>query len=177
MEKEQWDLELDKYAYMYGRVVNKKARWNICFDNKPQAPDYENKKGRVIAYDNVPILKYVYNLFGEYFGNKAIDLKGEGNYYYDEKCGIGYHGDAERRRVLALRIGRSMPLYYRWYKEGKIVGKEIKIEMNCGDIYVMSEKAVGTDWKKKKCFTLRHSTGDDKYTHSMPKVKKNKIKE
>jgi hypothetical protein len=26
-------------------------------------------------------------------------------------------------------------------------------------MYVMSEKAVGTDWKKKKIYTLRHATG------------------
>jgi hypothetical protein len=33
-----------------------------------------------------------------------------------------------------------------------------------GDIYVMSEKAVGTDWKKKVIYTLRHSTGCAKFT-------------
>lgn len=33
-----------------------------------------------------------------------------------------------------------------------------------GDIYVMSEKAVGTDWKKKNLYTLRHATGCSKFT-------------
>lgn len=28
----------------------------------------------------------------------------------------------------------------------------------------MSEKTVGTDWKKKNIPTLRHATGIDKYT-------------
>ena len=28
----------------------------------------------------------------------------------------------------------------------------------------MSEKSVGTDWKKKNIYTLRHATGSDKYT-------------
>jgi len=30
-------------------------------------------------------------------------------------------------------------------------------------MYVMSEKAVGTDWKEKKIYTLRHATGCEKY--------------
>ncbi len=33
-----------------------------------------------------------------------------------------------------------------------------------GDIYVMSEKAVGTDWHMKKIFTLRHATGCAQFT-------------
>ncbi len=28
----------------------------------------------------------------------------------------------------------------------------------------MSKKAVGTDWKKKTIHTLRHSTGNNKFT-------------
>ena len=29
------------------------------------------------------------------------------------------------------------------------VGKSIDIKLNNGDVYIMSEKAVGADWKKK----------------------------
>ena len=32
-----------------------------------------------------------------------------------------------------------------------------------GDFYVMSEKTVGTDWKKKSILTLRHASGASKY--------------
>jgi hypothetical protein len=38
------------------------------------------------------------------------------------------------------------------------------IELAHGDMYAMSEKAVGFDWKKKKIFTLRHATGCDRFT-------------
>jgi hypothetical protein len=40
------------------------------------------------------------------------------------------------------------------------------IKLNDGDMYIMSEKAVGTDWKKKNICTLRHSAGikGSKYT-------------
>lgn len=163
--EEQSSLNVDKKAFMYGRVVNKNARWNLCFDEKSKEPDYENGKGRVIAFSEIPVTKAIVDSFENYFGEKAKDLKGEGNYYFDiKKCGIGFHGDSERRKVLAFRLGGNMDLHYQWFKEGEEVGKRIKIELNGGDIYVMSEKAVGTDWKKKKIYTVRHATGCDKFT-------------
>lgn len=40
-------------------------------------------------------------------------------------------------------------------------------------MYIMSEKAVGYDWKKRKIPTLRHAAGADKYLIIKEK-KKNK---
>jgi hypothetical protein len=166
MFREQIVLDVDRQAFMYGRVVEKHARWNLCFDDESRAPDYENGKGRIIGYNEVPITKKLYEQFETYFGEKATNLKGEGNYYYDiRKCGIGFHGDSERRKVIGVRLGaNSMPLHYQWFKDGSVVGDRIVLNINGGDIYIMSEKAVGTDWKKKKVFTLRHATGCNKFT-------------
>jgi hypothetical protein len=168
MLAEQISLNLDKQAYMYGRIVNKHARWNLCFDYESRAPDYQNGKGTIIGYREVPITKTFYEQFSVFFGEKAQNLKGEGNYYYDiTKCGIGFHGDSERRKVIAARLGNSStPLHYQWYKNGEPVGEQLIFKVNGGDIYIMSEKAVGTDWKKKNIYTLRHATGASKFTNS-----------
>jgi ribonuclease HI len=165
MWNEQVNIELDKKAFMYGRVVDKHARWNVCFGEESQEPDYERKKGRIVAMDDVPVLKSVVDKFEGVFGPKSVDMKGEGNYYYDVKdCGIGFHGDSERRKVIAFRIGASIPIHYQWFHEGVAVGNRMIIPLDGGDAYVMSEKAVGTDWKKKKIYTLRHATGCAKFT-------------
>ena len=50
-----------------------------------------------------------------------------------------------------------------WHYKGNKIGNKIRIELNGGDMYVMSEKAVGTDWKESNIYTLRHATGCDKY--------------
>lgn len=165
MMKEQVKLEWDKKALMRGRVVNKHARWNLCYDTKSSKPDYENGKGRVIAYSKIPITKLIVDNLEKYFGAKAKNLKGEGNYYYDSsKSGISYHGDSERRKVIGIRLGGPLPIYFQWYHNHEKVGNKIKINLDAGDIYVMSEKAVGTDWKKSTLYTLRHATGAKKYT-------------
>lgn len=167
MFEEHLVLELDKQAWMRGRVVNKHARWNVCFDDEGQEPNYEEKKGRIVAYDDIPVTKKLLSQITTYFGSKAENLKGEGNYYYDKtKCGIGFHGDSERRKVIGIRLGlgESPPLHYQWFRESEPIGERIVLNLNGGDMYVMSEKAVGQDWKRKKIPTLRHATGCKKYT-------------
>ena len=164
--KEQKKLDYDKKAFMYGRVVNKHARWNLCFDDKSREPDYEAGKGRIVGYDEVPLMKALKEQIEKIMGPKALDLKVESNYYFDtRKCGIGFHGDSERRKVIGVRLGySSMPMYWQWFHNGDSIGKPIVVPLEPGDIYIMSEKAVGTDWKKKKIPTLRHATGCAKFT-------------
>jgi hypothetical protein len=158
--EEQAKLDHDKKALMYGRVVNKKARWNLCFDDVGHDPDYESGKGRVVSLDEVPLTKELVESFPAKFGTKSKNLKGEGNYYYDVKmCGIGWHGDSERRKVIAIRLGGSMDICYRWYHKNKTDSDVITIPLNGGDLYIMSEKAVGNDWKSSSKYTLRHAAG------------------
>lgn len=170
---EQKTLDVDKKAKMYGRVVNKHARYNVCFSEESQEPDYENGKGRIVSFDSVPLTNYIRNKLPELIGEKALNLQGEGNYYYDKnKCGIGYHGDTERRKVVAIRLGGLNPLSYLWFYKNKYIDKngvgsgcagKTFFDLENGSMYIMSEKAVGTDWKKKNIYTLRHAAGCGKY--------------
>ncbi len=166
MWNEQIALDWDKKAFMYGRVVNKHARWNLCYDTDGQEPEYEVRKGRIVPYADVPATAHLQSVLANFVGVKAADLKCEGNLYYDiTKCGIGWHGDAERRKVVAVRLGASLPIKYRWYQKHVPISGVMDIPLNDGDIYVMSEKAAGTDWKLSSIPTLRHATGCSKFTN------------
>jgi hypothetical protein len=61
-------------------------------------------------------------------------------------------------------MGATMPLYFKWFQFSEPVGDPIEVVLHDGDMYIMSEKAVGFDWLKKKTATLRHSTGCAKFT-------------
>ena len=164
--KEQDELEKDTKAFMYGRVVNKHARHNLCFGEAHQEPNYEEGMGTVYAFDEVPLLKQIRYKLGEIIGEKGTNLQAEGNYYYDvKKCGIGFHGDTERKKVIAFRLGATIPLCYAWYHDNNVVSNVMTInDLEHGDMYVMSEKTTGFDWKSKTKYTLRHAAGCDKYT-------------
>jgi hypothetical protein len=180
-DKKFWDARRKK-------VLNKHARHNLCFSKKSQDPDYKSGKGRIVAYDQVPHFQEMMSQLPNFFGKKAKTLQAEGNKYFNKKkTGIGYHGDTERRKVIAWRLGEgdygdpraTMPIHWQWYINSKPVGQNMKFMINGGDIYVMSEKATGQDWKKKvrsvasSCPsgcrkeplpTLRHAAGSVKYT-------------
>lgn len=158
-------LDWDKKAFMYGRVVNKHARYNLCFDDVSQEPNYEQGKGRIIAWNSVPLLKKIKKSLSNFI-NGSDELAGEGNYYYDvNKTGISFHIDNERKKVIGIRIGNSMPLFYQWFLNSKPVGTKLKIDLDNGDLYVMSEVAKGITWNKKDVYTLRHAAGCEKYTN------------
>jgi len=166
MLKEQLEFEWDKKYWDTRRqkVLNKRARYNVCYGINGQKPDYENKKGTIISYDKVPLLNKWKNTLYEMFGSKATNLEVEGNLYYDtKKCGIGFHGDSERKKVIACSLGDSRPIHWQWYYKSEKIGPRIKFTLNNGDMYIMSEKTTGYDWKKRNIKTLRHAAGD-KYT-------------
>ncbi len=155
-------LEWDSKALMRGKVVNKIARYNLNFANFSQEPNYEEGKGRIVNIKDIELLKKLNNTVKKSTKN---DLVIEGNYYYDvDKCGIGYHGDAERRKTIGVRLGKSFPICFQWYYQSEKISEVKKIMLNSGDMYIMSEKTTGTDWKKRNIPTLRHSAGCEKYT-------------
>ena len=79
-----WDTRRSK-------VLNKHARYNVCFGSNSQNPDYDNKIGTIIAYDNIPTLKIMRENIGKLLGEITTNLEVEGNYYYNiKKCGIGF---------------------------------------------------------------------------------------
>jgi len=153
----------DSKAFMYGRVVEKKARHNLVFADFDQEPEYEEGKGTVVNFNKVPLLDYIRCTL-----EKILDVKEqmicEGNFYYDvSKCGIGFHGDAERFKVIGVRIGETMPLRYSWFYKHKAIGPHFDVQFDDGDMYVMSEKTTGNNWKKSSQYTLRHAAGSEKF--------------
>ena len=156
----EWDNKY--YCTRRKRVLNKHARTNVCYGKKHRDPDYENKKGTIIGYDESPLvfrLKQVVEMLMQ-----DNDLIVEGNKYVNvKKNGIGPHGDTERVVVSCLRVGEMMPIKYGWFHNNKVVGNTKTINIPGGSLYFMSEKAVGADWKKRSQYTLRHAAGADKY--------------
>jgi hypothetical protein len=183
-------LDLRKWCKArYGkdwRKENKKGRLNEAKEvlKVSQEPDYRAGKGRIVdlctkkALDAV--VTEVLTIFNQILEESGSDSRVqinvvEGNRYYSPKTGIGFHGDTERVIVIALTIGGggNYPIVWRWFHKGKIVGEPINVGLNDGDLYIMSEKAVGVDWMTfKRGFTLRHAAGAEKYR----KVKPNWLK-
>jgi len=186
--EEQGGVDWDKKVYMYGRVCNKKARYNLLFCDlgegeggiggerkKKIEANYEEKQGTKYNIHAYEPLQRLYQQMITLTPQKEFII--EGNYYYNVKeCYIGAHGDAERRMVMGYRLGETFPLHYQWYQHQHPISNICTIELHHGDMYIMSEKAVGYDWKKSSIMTLRHGAGDIRhFDPSFTKSKKKKI--
>ena len=65
-----------------------------------------------------------------------------------------------------------MPLKLQWFHQYKPIGAELLIQLNSGDLYVLSEKAVGSDWSDPSVPTLQHAAGGDGCKLAKTKQKK-----
>ena len=183
----RWDAEyLDPNKYrteivdgkevkVRGKRMNKRARTNLCFvADREQEPAVFEGKGTIYDLKKMECLNKGVEMLKKQIAAGLIEIGSktkveinvvEGNRYYNLKnTGIGFHGDTERVVVICISIGCNWyPMRWQWFKDGMPVGKPIDISLNCGDVYIMSEKAVGADWKLKSKYTLRHSAGAKKY--------------
>jgi hypothetical protein len=166
MFEEQDNLPTDKKALMRDRltglysVKNKLARHNLIFGYRSQSPDYENGKGTIINFNDVPFTNILRDQLEKYVPN-SNNFVAEGNYYYKQNTGITYHCDLERKKVIGIRLGDSMPLCFQWYYNNQKIGERIKFELNHGDIYILQEEALG-----KNGFNipvLKHAAGAENY--------------
>ena len=103
----KWDTML--YNERRKVVQNKNARYNVNFDMEKQVEDFSSGKGTTISWEEVPILKRLKGKLDSAFGEKAQELKCEGNLYYEtsKETGIGYHGDTERKKVIGVPIRKA----------------------------------------------------------------------
>ena len=158
----EWDTQY--YDVRRQKVLNKRARYNLCFDHEHVDADYENKVGTIISYDEIPLLKKLRKKLMDLTGFTDVGFQTEGNYYYDvKKTGIGFHGDAERKRVIGVNLsdGITRILRYKWYQHSQPISDPIDIVLENGDLYIMSEYATGYNWKSRNVPTLRHAAGVD----------------
>ena len=167
---------------LYGTVVkvpgqrrNKWARKNICcVAGREQKPAVYEGKGTIVDLNRVGKVDRGVKILKDYMqkgllgcgSSSKVEINVvEGNRYYDlKKTGIGYHGDTERVVVICFSIGcDNYPLCWQWFKDGHPVGNNMGVKLNSGDVYIMSEKSVGADWKLRSKYTIRHAAGAKKY--------------
>jgi len=174
--KYRMEIKDGKEVRIRGRVMNKLARTNLCYvAGMSQEPEYIEGKGTIVDLNSKKTLNNEVNRLREMLQTSLIEGGSkskveinvvEGNRYYNlKKTGIGFHGDTERVVVICLTIGGggNYPMRFQWFKDGMPIGNPIDINLNDGDVYVMSEKAVGADWKLRSKYTLRHAAGAEKY--------------
>lgn len=61
--------------------------------------------------------------------------------------------------MIGCNVGKTRYLSFRSFHKSRYYRDEVRIKLNHGDIYFMSEHAVGVNWKKNSLITYRHRAG------------------
>ena len=181
MLNEQNQLEYDEFYVddRYGGGPKRfRARFGTVFDEHEikHSPDY--KQCTVHKYP--PLLAALREKLAEFLGPKGQGLNAEANLYHKLQGGIGFHGDAERKRVVCASLGDPATLRFYWHAPGRTKvgttgvyrGKLFDFRIEGSDIYIMSERATGWNYQSSSGYRLVHAAGSDKYI--TPQVKKEK---
>ena len=145
------------------RTLNKRARLNIVFGNENISCSDDFKQCTVRSFFDLEHLRNCRDILPLNFGTKADHLCAEGNHYHHDKSNIGFHGDTERKIVICLSLGRSSTLQFHWRTphSSDHLFEPINVKLHHGDIYIMSEKATGNDWRQRSNVRVVHSAYND----------------
>ena len=153
------------------KTMNKRARYNTCFGETSISPSEDFSQPTVHAFP--PRLAAFRTGCAAVLGPKAQGLGAEGNHYFEPRSGIGFHGDSERKIVICLSLGGSSTLRYQWRFPGSSEHTlpPTDVRVGHGDVYVMSEKATGFDWRFRSRIRVVHGAGAEKYIGTKKKKK------
>jgi hypothetical protein len=145
----------------------------------PQAQDADPETGQqpVRTWGQLPASAAVRDYVNEVLGDTECQVGCALRYPNIFECGIGWHGDAERRKSIVVRVGNNSaknPLFFMWFRHWDAISKPIPVHLEHGEVAVACEVAVGTDWKSSSIPTVRHATGFTR--HPVPPLEREKKK-
>jgi hypothetical protein len=155
-----------------GDIQHKHARWGFVLSDFSQTPDIANRKHRVHNFSDVSEVAKIRAALGK-LSPDFENMVAEANVYFNEDCGIGYHGDDERPKsaVIGVNMGAERKVMWRPFKNFLPCGPPVEIHLRAGTIYMMSENAVGIGWTVGRTKTMfRHRAGSDYYLQKQDRM-------
>jgi len=155
-----------------GDIQNKNARWGFVLADFSQTPDIANHKHRVHNFSDLPEVAKIRVALGK-LTPEFENMVAEANVYFNEDCGIGYHGDDERPKsaVIGVNMGAERKIMWRPFKNFLPCGPPVEVNLRAGTIYMMSENAVGIGWTVRRTETMfRHRAGSEYYLQKQDRM-------
>lgn len=122
--------------------------------------EYNSDEGHVVALKSIPDIVRIRQTLNEMYSYRGVEFDVEGDRFYNpETCGREPWGDQDRRFVVGVQLGAMMKMAFTWYYHESPFSQPVVIELQHGDIFMLSDKAVGHDVNRKAIATLRRTCG------------------
>ena len=152
-----WDTE----NFKNGKLKKNKQKYKLIFsdlyDGYKRNSSLQNEMCTVYNYMRIPqLLSIKYFLESILQGPFVI----EGSCFYNTKeCYVPMHREKEKKKLIGLHLGNTFPINFRWYHNTIHCSTVKTIQLNHGDIYIMSELATGNSKEKLTKLFIKHSEG------------------
>ena len=171
--KEQEQVRYDGRFFDKNKVKVRRAHKTMLFATEGRNASDDYTQPSVTAFSEVPLANKIRTSFQTLLGDRAADLNVNGTKYHtsvyekgdDGKSmknpsNMGWHGNDNCKIVVGVCLGASASLSFIWRLPGSqknLTDTRVTIPLTHGDVYVLSEKAIGYDYKSSSLLRCLHS--------------------
>lgn len=155
-----WDME----RVSGNNIVNNKLGYKLIFCDlinywKYPFSSYE-KRGTIYNSRFMPGLYSFQSMLENQLGYLPII---DATYYYDiNECFTPLHQVKDRKKLVGLGLGATLPLQFRWFHGNVSCSDTVSIPIEHGDLYIISQGAAGIQKEKQTKLYLKYGIGFNK---------------
>ena len=138
-----------QYLDRGGKIRNKHKRSNVNVGEHAESADIASGVGTTVAFSSAPEVSKLLRGLTQFGGGLEQIEVAEGNFYHTPvQCGIGLHGDSERKFAVGVSMGSTRYLEFQSFVHGFPSGPAVRLTLEHGDLYIMYGKGCGYDWDR-----------------------------
>lgn len=158
------NLLWDSQRLQNGKLVESKINNKLLFcdlnDLELLPANFNEKYGTIHNINRMDALMKLYKIIESNFSS---NLYAEGIAFNDlNECYVPMGQEKDKKKIIGLHLGSSFPLNFRWYHKTEKVSDPYQINLNHGDLYIMSEMAAGLNKESKTKLYIKHGHGFNK---------------
>lgn len=145
-----------------GKLVFNKLGYKLLFYDLGSSWKFpfssQDNRGTIYNLKKIPTLDVFQEMLQQQVGFLPVV---DGTYFYDlNECFIPLHQVKDRKKIVGLGIGATMPLQFRWFHGSKSCSETMSIPIENGDLYIISEGAAGIRKEKQTKLYLKYGIGN-----------------
>lgn len=144
-----------------GKLVSNRLGNKLLFYDLNSAWKYplsiNDKCGTIYNSKLIPTLDLFQKMLQQQVGFLPVV---DATYYYNTKeCFTPLHQVKDRKKIVGLGIGATMPLQFRWFHGSISCSDTMTIPIEHGDLYILSQGAAGMHKEKQTKLYLKYGIG------------------
>lgn len=151
----------DCHRIVNDKILENKLGYKLLFCDLGNSWKYpfstREKRGTIYNSRMIPSLFSVQSVLEKQLGVLSVV---DATYYYNiNDCFTPLHQVKDRKKFVGLGLGATVPLQFKWFKDSIQCSDTTSIQIEHGDLYIISESAAGMIKEKQTKLYLKFGIG------------------